>query len=282
MTPSLSLSTRLPCLIKKVEPEYPQLAKITHFQGVVVIAITVTETGTVTKPKVLRGAPLLIQSALDAVQQWQYDPYRTDGKATAVATVVKVTFSLDDSPEQVNKDAQAVDEFFAVIDQCRKQLSDKQLNQAELTCKKAIAISRGLDSHRKLERAEAFQQTGHVLFLQRNFSEALENYRSELHYTESVETEGSELAAAHYHVGNGLWGTNSLAEAQAEYEKAENLYVQASDHIQSEFLKNEYAKSRKLVLRDHAALLRQMGRLDEADALDRQAAAIVVVEGLRN
>jgi protein TonB len=268
-------------LISKVEPQYSQLAKMAHIQGDVVIAITVTETGAVTKAKVLSGAPLLIQAALDAVQQWQYEPYMIGGKPTVVATVVKVTFSLGDSPEQVKKDAQAANEFFAVIGQCRRQLNDKQLSQAELTCKKAIVISRGLDSHRHLERAEAFQQTGHALFLQRKFSEALDNYRAELQYTGDAEREGSELAAAHYHVGNALWGIGHLDEAKAEYETAENMYVRAWEHIDSAFLKNEYSKRRKLVLSDHAALLRVMGQSAEAAALDRQAAAIEVKTDLK-
>ena len=263
-------------LIKRVEPQYPQLAKIARMQGEVLIGITVTETGAVTKLKALSGPPLLIQAALDAVQKWQYEPYMLDAKPTAVATVVKVTFSLGDSPEQVKKDAEVADRFFAVMDQCRKQLNDKQLSQAELTCKKAIVISRGLDSHRHLERAEAFQQTGHALFLQRKFSEALDNYRAELQYTGDAEREGSELAAAHYHVGNALWGIGHLDEAKAKYETAENMYVRAWEHIDSAFLKNEYSKRRKLVLSDHAALLRQMGQSAEADALDRQAAAIEV------
>jgi hypothetical protein len=52
--------------------------------------------------------------------------------------------------------------------------------------------------------------------------------------------------------------------------------------MDSAFLKNVYAKKLKLVLHDHAALLRQMGQVSEAVALEKQASDIVVKEGLRD
>jgi TonB family protein len=270
-----------PHLIQRVEPQYPQMARIAHIQGDVLIAITITETGAVSNPKALSGHPILIQAALDAVRQWKYSPFLTDGKPGAVETVVKVGFHMDDSPEQVKKYEQIAQQFDAVRERCHQELSDRHLERAEATCKQAVAISAGLDGHRHLERAEAAALTGHVLFLQKKFAEALENYQKELEYTLGEESEGSELAAAHYHIGNGLWGTGRLDEAATEYEKAEALYAAATGQIDSEFLKNEYAKRIKTVLADHASLLRRMGKSSAADALDQRSAAITVKTGLK-
>jgi TonB family protein len=268
-------------LVKRVEPQYPQLARTAHIQGEVVIAITITETGAVSNPKYVSGHPLLMQAALDAVREWQYSPFLTDGKPTSVLTVVKVGFYMEDSPEQIKKHEQVAEQFQATLERCRQQLKDRQLYEAEMTCTQAITISLTLDSHCNLERAEAVRQTGDVLFLERKFSEALENYQKELGYTLAVETKGAELAAAHYHVGNGLSGAGRLEEALAEYEKAESLYTQASADIDSEFLKNEYAKRIKTVLADHASLLRRMGKSSAADELDQRSAAITVKTGLK-
>jgi TonB family protein len=268
-------------LVKRVEPQYPQFAVTAHIQGDVRIAITITETGAVSNPKPISGHPILIQAALGAVREWQYSPFLTDGKPTTVETVVKVGFYMDDSPEQIKKYEQAAQEFEATLERCRLQLKDRQLYEAEMTCKQAITISLALDRHRNLERAEAVGQTGDVLILERKFSEALENYQKELGYTLAVETKGSQLAAAYYHLGNGLSGAGRLEEALADYEKAESLYTQASADIHSEFLKNEYAKRIKSALSDHAALLRSMGQSAPADALEKQAAAITVKTGLK-
>jgi TonB family protein len=277
----VSVDGAAPQLVKRVEPEYPQMARIAHIQGDVLIAITITETGAVSNLKPLSGHPILIQAALDAVRQWKYSPILKDEKPTTMETVVKVGFYMGDSPEQVKKYAQIADRFYATMERCSEQLKDRRLDEAERTCKEAAAISYGLDPHRNLERGEAFQQTGHVLFLQRKFSEALENYRKELEYTSAAENAGAELAAAHYHIGNGLWGNGQLQDAKSEYEKAEALYSQAARQIGSQYLKNEYAKRIKTVLSDHASLLRRLGEFTAADALDRQAAAIAVKTGLQ-
>jgi TonB family protein len=268
-------------LVKRVEPQYPQLARAAHIQGEVVIAVTITETGAVSNPKYVSGHPMLMQAALDAVREWQYSPFLTDGKPTSVLTVVKVGFYMDDSAEQIKKHEQVAEQFQATLERCRQQLKDRQLYEAEMTCTQAITISLALDRQCNLERAEAVRQTGDVLFLERKFSEALEDYQKELGYTLAVETKGSELAAAHYHVGNGLSGAGRLEEALAEYEKAEALYEAATGQIDSEFLKNEYAKRIKTVLADHASLLRSMGKSSAADALDQRSAAITVKTGLK-
>jgi len=269
-------------LVKRVEPQYPQLARTAHIQGEVVIAVTITETGAVSNPKAVSGHPMLVQAALDAVREWQYSPFLTDGKPTSVRTVVKVGFYMDDSPEEIKKHEQVAEQFQATLERCRQQLKDRQLYEAEMTCTQAITISLALDRCCNLERAEAVRQTGDVLFLERKFSEALENYQKELGYTLAVETKGAELAAAHYHVGNGLSGAGRLEEALAEYEKAELLYTQASADIDSEFLKNEYATRMKTVLSDHAALLRSMDQSAAADAIEKRAASITVKTGLKD
>jgi tetratricopeptide (TPR) repeat protein len=118
--------------------------------------------------------------------------------------------------------------------------------------------------------------------MQRKFAEALENYQKELEFAGKAEDAGSELAAAQYHVANGLWGVGRMEEAAAVYEKAENSYKQAAQHIGSEFLKNEYAKHLQHVLSDHAAMLRMMGKTTAADSLDKEAAAIVIKPNLRD
>jgi TonB family protein len=265
-----------PQLVKRVEPQYPQMAAIAHIQGYVLIDITITETGGVANARAIYGHPILAQAALDAVRQWEYSPLLKDGKPSTVETTVKVEFRMPGSPDQEKTYEQIAERFNATMERCRKEWNDLQLGEAQATCKQAVAISGGLDPQRRLERAEAFKLTGHVLCLLRKFPEALENYRKELEFTLAEKSEGAELAEAHWDVGNGLWKTGFLDEAAAEYEKAEAVYLEAADRIDSEYLKNEYAKRIKIMLSHHASLLRRMGNFPAADALDRQSAAITV------
>ncbi|MGB7728067.1 MAG: energy transducer TonB [Candidatus Acidiferrum sp.] len=83
-----------PTLITRVDPRYPPLAIQTHMQGTVVVDAVIDEHGDVVEVKVVSGPPLLIQSALDAVRQWKYQPTFLNDQPVAVQLNVIVEFKL--------------------------------------------------------------------------------------------------------------------------------------------------------------------------------------------
>jgi periplasmic protein TonB len=83
-----------PTLITRVDPRYPPLAIQTHMQGTVVVDAIIDEHGDVVEVKVVSGPPLLIQSALDAVRQWKYQPTFLNDQPVAVQLNVIVEFKL--------------------------------------------------------------------------------------------------------------------------------------------------------------------------------------------
>jgi len=85
---------REPQLIKRIEPNYPPLARQAHIQGTVVIDAILDEHGNVVEMKVVSGPPLLIQAAIDAVKQWKYEPTYLNDQPVAVQMNVTVTFQL--------------------------------------------------------------------------------------------------------------------------------------------------------------------------------------------
>ena len=82
-------------LIRRVEPIYPDLAKRARVQGVVLLQVTVDETGNVSDLKIIRGHPLLNQAAVDAVKQWKYSPTLLNGEPVPVIATVTVNFLLN-------------------------------------------------------------------------------------------------------------------------------------------------------------------------------------------
>jgi len=79
-----------PGLIKKVEPEYPQLARASRMQGTVVVDAVIRADGTVGEVKILRSTNRLFEQAcIDAIQQWRYTPGPQD-----VILTVTVHFNL--------------------------------------------------------------------------------------------------------------------------------------------------------------------------------------------
>ena len=269
-------------LQKKVEPRLPSEPNM-RAEGDVVLQIEISETGDVTSIKAVSGHPILLVAAIDAVRQWHYAPFLIEGKSVPVQTTVTVPFSLGASPERIKQLEQINNQYFRAFDLCHRERINGQLSQAEADCKKVVALADQLDPARRLERVTAFGETGNTLFLQRRFAESLEYYEKELTLAETFLTvNDNDLAVAQHHVGSGLWGTGHLEEGATQYAKAENGFRQAREHIDSAFLKNVYSKGLKGVLSDHAALLRQMGRTSEAEALDKEAAAIVIKQGLRD
>ena len=80
--------------IYRVDPIYPQLAKQMRVSGVVELLGVLGTDGRIHELKVLRGHPLLVGAALDAVRQWVYAPTLLNGQAVEVAAPITVTFIL--------------------------------------------------------------------------------------------------------------------------------------------------------------------------------------------
>jgi len=87
-------------LIRQPKPEYPALAKQARISGVVHFAVIIAKDGTVMDIKVISGHPLLIPAALQAVQQWVYQPTLLNGEPVEVITQIDVNFTLSDEPIQ--------------------------------------------------------------------------------------------------------------------------------------------------------------------------------------
>jgi protein TonB len=83
-----------PKLVRRVEPEYPQLAQEARVQGVVVLEATTDIYGRVTAVRVLRSVTLLDEAAVTAVRQWLYEPLLVNGRPRPVTFTVTVRFVL--------------------------------------------------------------------------------------------------------------------------------------------------------------------------------------------
>jgi len=81
-------------LINRVTPIYPPLARQTRISGTVKLHAIIGKGGSVEQLQVVSGHPLLVQSALDAVRQWRYQPTLLNGDPVEVDTEIDVIFSL--------------------------------------------------------------------------------------------------------------------------------------------------------------------------------------------
>ncbi len=83
-----------PKQIKDVKPVYPDVAQNARVEGIVILDAAIDVQGNVKDVTVIRSIPLLDQAAIDAVEQWKYEPPLVDGRPTEVVMTVTVTFTL--------------------------------------------------------------------------------------------------------------------------------------------------------------------------------------------
>jgi protein TonB len=83
-----------PVKLSDTKPKYPPEALAAGVQGVVILEVTINESGSVTDQKVLRSIPLLDAAALEAVRQWQFAPSLVNGQAVPVVMTTTVNFTL--------------------------------------------------------------------------------------------------------------------------------------------------------------------------------------------
>ena len=81
-------------LIHVTRPAYPAVAKVNFVQGAVKLEITVTPEGRVSAAHVIEGQPILAVAALQAVEEWLYRPYVSQGTPVPFSTEVVVQFNL--------------------------------------------------------------------------------------------------------------------------------------------------------------------------------------------
>jgi TonB family protein len=79
-------------LLKKVLPSYPQMALRAGIGGDVVCTATIGTDGKLRNIQVLNGSPMLRDVAIEAAKQWQYEPYKLNGKTVEADTRITISF----------------------------------------------------------------------------------------------------------------------------------------------------------------------------------------------
>ena len=83
----------------RIQPQYPRRAAIAKIEGWVEMEFTITETGSVTDPKVLNANPPRIfdREAIRAILKWKFKPRVIDGQAVARRATQTIDFKLAES-----------------------------------------------------------------------------------------------------------------------------------------------------------------------------------------
>jgi TonB family protein len=83
--------------MQQIDPVYPPLAIQGKVQGDVILDAQISPTGDVQDVLMITGHPMLRAAAVEAVKQWKYRPYLVNGNAVAVASMVRLRFTLTEN-----------------------------------------------------------------------------------------------------------------------------------------------------------------------------------------
>lgn len=75
-------------VVTRVAPDYPELARRMHLQGIVKVEAVVRPNGSVKSTRALGGNPVLVDAALNAVGKWKFEPGQNE-----TTQVVQLTFA---------------------------------------------------------------------------------------------------------------------------------------------------------------------------------------------
>jgi periplasmic protein TonB len=82
-------------LLAPIQPVYPQIARLTHTAGTVVIEAIISKSGNIQSAHAVSGPAMLQSAALDAVRAAHYRPYLLNDQPTEVETTITVNFRMN-------------------------------------------------------------------------------------------------------------------------------------------------------------------------------------------
>ncbi len=78
-----------------VEPAYPEMAKMQHLSGTVLLGAVIGKDGAIRSLVPLASTdPMFTESAMAAAKRWVYRPYLLNGEPTEVDTTITINFAL--------------------------------------------------------------------------------------------------------------------------------------------------------------------------------------------
>lgn len=268
---TLDISKALEQTVKRVDPEYPPIAKAAGIRGTVRVNVCVSEGGSVlsAEPADPAANPILVPAALQSAQKWLFRP-----SSEPFRTVLEFPFFDGKTPAEVADEAARIDRFFEQDRNCGVALRGQNADQAVALCEDVPDLADRLPKERSMERITANQHAGHAYFGQMKFDEALRYYRVELKIAvATLHSYDAELAYAYRDVAMACHALGLFTEAGDDYAQAERTLMEARDHIQIDDLKPKYTATLKQLREFYLLLLQQTGQTQAAAALQRRSAS---------
>ena len=259
-------------LLAHQEPVYPPIAKVAHVHGTVILDVGISATGRVIDATVIDGPAMLQAAAMDAVKSWRYKPFE-EGKGQPVRTYVSLPFgvlkSADEAADQADRSVGK--EYFPLDDACRKGLAKPDEATVD-TCRKEVevALRFPVPEQRYLEIWGAHLELGRALLGVDRPAEAKAEFEAAFSIAQRrIKKTEDDYAYTVFYRGVAEQKLGETDAALADYTQADESMRGAIKSLPG--MAKQYGFTLKQMLRQHAALLKQLDRGSEAAKLLAEA-----------
>lgn len=185
-------------LVKRVPPIYPPLAQQTRISGVVILEISIDESGTPSVRRIIYGHPLLQYAAMNAVRAWAYQPFRSDGKPVRVITFVMAPFAANRAQEDEARNEMLFQHNFWSAEESAEEALRRgdQADGAQQLSRASALLGPGSGRLHEDEQAQWTTDMGELCTAQGKYDDAEEYYKKAVKVHQDADKESLGTAAA--------------------------------------------------------------------------------------
>jgi hypothetical protein len=240
----------------------------------VVIQIEVDPTGHVSGAKALSGPSRLYPKAIDAVNQWTFQPFEQDGKPVAKTLKVTGPFCIDMSPDPA--EAKVASEFAPTFMSCLTSVSQSADPKVQVkACGKAADIVQEFDTNtRFVEKRTVYVLYSGALVRNKQYTEALASAEKAVAVVKQGHDDNSGASSAYSAKALAEAWLGDLTDANADYEESEQYERAALTSPVGESHKVDYTHQLKGLLTSHANVLGSMNRQADRDVKLEEASKL--------
>ena len=183
-------------LVRGPSPRYPEDAELGRIQGNVILEVRVDEAGAARVQSLVRGHPMLVPAAINAVNQWKYQPLEVDGRPAAILTFVMVTFGSPGNAAEDRKEMSFLSDFWNVESAAESAMSKQDYLHADEQLKEAHDIASRYGKDAEHVPPQWLMAMGRLRMAQQKSDEAEKCYTELLLYQTKVDKESPDVAFA--------------------------------------------------------------------------------------
>lgn len=247
------------------EASYPMFAQVAGVTGVVLHEIDISPAGRVTGARLVHGSPMLAQSAHDAVVDWRFSPFQSDGQAVAARTLVAQMFTGQPATAAINS---AVERYTDAMLACVDASERGAHTEADTRCADAIAAAADLESLDRYADVRPRRLHGEAAAALGTNDRAIDSFERVIAELRPIPVFELDRALAFRSLGHSLADSGRDAEAIGAWQQADRLLSDAMAGVdRNSPFRTEAIEHLRTFLPRYADLLDAAGRTDEAGRL---------------